>query len=88
MDCARVRNRASAGEAVSAKISKAAETQFSVTIAESKGMCVETNPDITWGSSSVGDFRVARDSLSVMISESTRTVCVDQSVHQMWRLSR
>jgi len=41
-----VRNRASAGEAISAKISKAAETQFSVTITESKGMCAETNPGI------------------------------------------
>jgi hypothetical protein len=60
-DCARVRNRASAGEAVSAKISKAGETQFSVTITESKGMCTETNPGITWGSSSGGDFRVGRD---------------------------
>jgi hypothetical protein len=83
-----VRNGASAGEAVWAKISKAAETQFSVTITESKGMCAETNPGINWGSSSGGDFRVGRDSLSVMISESTETVCADQSGHQMWRQSR
>jgi len=37
-DCARVRNRASAGEAVSAMISKSAATQFSVTIIESTGI--------------------------------------------------
>jgi len=34
-DCARVRNRASAGEAISALISKSAVTQFSVMIIES-----------------------------------------------------
>jgi len=37
-DCARVRNRASAGEAVSAMISKAAATMFSVMITESPGI--------------------------------------------------
>ena len=37
-DCARVRNRASAGEAVSAMISKSATTQFSVTTIESTGI--------------------------------------------------
>jgi hypothetical protein len=37
-DCARIRNRASPGEAVSAMISKAAATQFSVTIIESTGI--------------------------------------------------
>jgi acyl-coenzyme A synthetase/AMP-(fatty) acid ligase len=37
-DCARVRNRASPGEAVSAMISKAAATMFSVTIIESTGI--------------------------------------------------
>jgi len=83
-----VQNRASAGEAVSAKISKAAATQFSVTITESKGMCVETNPGINWGSSSGGDFHVGRDSLSVMISDSTATVYADQSGHQKSRQSR
>jgi len=87
-DCARTENQSSAGESVMAKISKAAETQFSVTITESKGMCSKTNPGINWGSSYGGDFRVGRDSLSVMISESTRTVCADQSGHQMWRQSR
>ena len=45
-DCARVRNRASAGEAVSAKISKAAATQFSVMITESIGI-TETTGIIT-----------------------------------------
>jgi hypothetical protein len=34
-------------------------------------MCAETNPGISWGSSSGDDFQVGRDSLSVMISEST-----------------
>jgi hypothetical protein len=37
-DCARVRNRASVGEAVSAMISKSAATHFSVTIIESTGI--------------------------------------------------
>jgi hypothetical protein len=37
-DCARVRNRASAGEAVSAMISKAVVTMFSMTITESPGI--------------------------------------------------
>jgi hypothetical protein len=37
-DCARVRNRASAGEAVSAMISKAVATMFSMTITESPGI--------------------------------------------------
>jgi acyl-coenzyme A synthetase/AMP-(fatty) acid ligase len=37
-DCARIRNRASAGEAVSALISKSAATQFSVMIIESTGI--------------------------------------------------
>jgi hypothetical protein len=37
-DCARIRNKASAGEAVSATISKAAATTFSVTITESTGI--------------------------------------------------
>jgi hypothetical protein len=46
-DCARIENQSSAGESVMAKISKAAETQFSVTITESKGMCSKTNPGIT-----------------------------------------
>jgi hypothetical protein len=36
--CARIRNKASAGEAVSSTISKAAETPFSVTITESPGI--------------------------------------------------
>ena len=36
--CARVRNGASAGEGVSATISKSAATQFSVTIIESTGI--------------------------------------------------
>jgi acyl-coenzyme A synthetase/AMP-(fatty) acid ligase len=37
-DCARVRNRASAGEAVSATISRSAATTFSVTIIKSTGI--------------------------------------------------
>ena len=37
-DCARIRNQASAGEAVSSTISKAALTPFSVTIIESTGI--------------------------------------------------
>jgi len=50
-------------------------------------MCAETNPGISWGSSSGDDFQVGRDSLSVMIFESTGTVCADQSGHQLWRQS-
>jgi len=41
-DRARVLNRASAGEAVSAMISKSAATQFSVTITESTGIITES----------------------------------------------
>jgi len=37
-DCARIRNKASAGEAVSSTMSKAATTPFSVTITESPGI--------------------------------------------------
>jgi len=37
-DCARIRNKASAGEAVSSAISKAATTPYSVTITESPGI--------------------------------------------------
>jgi hypothetical protein len=37
-DCARIRKKASAGEAVSSTISKAAATPFSVTITESIGI--------------------------------------------------
>jgi hypothetical protein len=37
-DCARIRNKASGGEAVSSTISKAAATPFSVTITESTGI--------------------------------------------------
>jgi hypothetical protein len=40
--CARVRNRASAGEAVSATIYKSAATQFSVAIIESTGITEST----------------------------------------------
>jgi hypothetical protein len=41
-DCARVRNRASVGEAVSAMILKSAATHFSVTIIESTGIITES----------------------------------------------
>jgi hypothetical protein len=37
-DCARIRNKASAGDAVSSTISKSAATQFSVTITDSTGI--------------------------------------------------
>jgi hypothetical protein len=37
-DCERIRNKASAGEAVSSRISKAAANLFSVTITESPGI--------------------------------------------------
>jgi hypothetical protein len=37
-DCARIRNQASAGEAISSTISKAAATLFSVMITESTGI--------------------------------------------------
>jgi hypothetical protein len=37
-ECARIRNKASAGEAVSSTISKTAATPFSVTITESPGI--------------------------------------------------
>ena len=76
-DCARIRNQASAGEAVSSTISKAAATPFSVTVTSQQGLCAETNPGISWGSSSGDDFRAGRVSLSVIISESTRIVCAD-----------
>jgi hypothetical protein len=42
-------------------------------------MCTQTKPSVSWGSSSGDDFRVGRDSLSVMIFESPGTVCADQS---------
>jgi len=81
-------NEASAGEAVSSKISKSAATLFSVTLTKSTGIVRETNPGISWGSTSGDDFRVRRYSLSVMISESTGIACADQSGHQLWRQSR
>ena len=87
-DCVRIENQSSAGESVLSTISKAAATLFSVTITEAQGMCGEKDPGISWGSSSGADFQVGRDSLSVMISESTGTVCADQSGHQLWRQSR
>jgi hypothetical protein len=73
---ARVRNRASAGEAVSAMISKSAATQFLVTIiestgiTESKGIITESTrtvahrkPSSNWGSGFVDNFQVGSDSV-------------------------
>jgi len=48
-DCARVRNRASPGEAVSAMISKSAATQFSMTIIESTGIDESTRTVRAYG---------------------------------------
>ena len=50
-----------------------------------QGLCARTKPGISWGSSSGDDFRVGRDSLSVMISEWTGSVCAYQSRCQPWR---
>jgi hypothetical protein len=76
-DCALGRNRTSAGEAVSAMISKSAATQFLVTITESTGLVRTDKSRHQLGRSSGDDFLVGRDSLSVMIFESTGTVCAD-----------
>jgi hypothetical protein len=75
-DCARVRNRASGGEAVSAMISKSAATQFSVTImestgidestgiiTESTGLCAHTEQSISWGSGFVDNLQGGSDSV-------------------------
>jgi hypothetical protein len=69
-DRARVLNRASAGEAVSATISKSAATTFSVTIIEStglpsqqgllpsqQGLCAHTEQSISRGSGFVNNFQ-------------------------------
>ena len=89
-DCARIRNKAKAsdGEAVSSTIYKAAATPFSVTITESTGIVRTDKSSISWGRSSGDDFRVGRDSLSMMISESTGTVCANHSRRQLWRECR
>jgi hypothetical protein len=68
-DCARIRNQASAGEAVSSTISKAAATPFSVTITESTRIVRTDKSRHHLGSSSGDDFRVGIYSLSVTISE-------------------
>jgi len=87
-DCARVRKRASAREAFSAMISKAAATMFSLTITESTGIVRIDKSSISWGRSSGDDFLGGRDSLSVNISESIGSVCADQSRRQLWRECR
>jgi len=87
-DCARIRNKASAGEAVSSTIYKAEATPFSVTITESTGIVRTYKSSISWGGSSGDDFLVGRDSLSVKISESSGSVCADQSGRQLWRQCR
>jgi hypothetical protein len=55
-DCARIRNQASTGEAVSAMISKSAATMFSVTINESTGIA-ESTGIITESTRSVRAYR-------------------------------
>jgi hypothetical protein len=74
-------SRHSTVKAVSLIIAELSATQFSMTITEST--TTESANKTKHQLLSGDDFRVGRDSLLVMISESTRTVCVDHSRRQL-----
>jgi len=53
-----------------------------------QGLCAKTKPSVSWGSVLVMIFESAATQFSMSISESTRTLCADQSRRQLWRQSR